>query len=238
MPEARFGLAEVARRRGEYERALAEVDGAAATEHVDPGILSRLVDFRAVLVTEQAKVAELELHAAEGGATPEELDGLAEVYAGRGRWQDAADLQAGTVDTPERRSRLAYLLFRAGRYRDALAQYTELASAGDPASLLNSGVTLAKLGDDLGALTLYDRVLEGHPDDRLARLYRANSLLRLGRRADAAAGYRAFLDQDQSGEAAERVRRILKQIAPELVPPETSPIPEAPPPPEPAAGTS
>ncbi len=234
MPEARLGLAEVARLRGEYARAIEELDGALAAEHLDPRTERRLIDFRAAIVAEQERVAGLEARAAGGEATAADLDGLVEVYAGRGRWQDAADLQARAGESPERRERLAYLLFRAGRFRDALLHYGDLGRGGDLALVLNTGVTLAKLGDDPGALAVYDRILEDRPDHRLARLYRANALLRLGRRPEAAAAYRAFLDQDERGEAAERVRRILKQIAPELVPPEALPIPPAPPPPPPA----
>ena len=47
--------------------------------------------------------------------------------------------------------------------------------------------------------------------------------------------YSEFLDLNGSGEAAERVRRILRQVAPDLLPPETPAVPPPAPAPE-AAG--
>jgi tetratricopeptide (TPR) repeat protein len=232
MPEARLGLAEVARRRGDYVLALAEVDRALAGEHLDPLNERRLTDFKEVVAKEQDRVGQLRALVAAGRATSEELTALAEVLAGRGKWARAAELQGWATDTPDRLERLAYLLFRAGRFRDAHRLYEQMAADGATTPLLNTGVTLVRLGDDLAALAAFDRILAAEPTHRLARLYRGNALLRLGRMADAAEAYRVFLEQDHRGEAAERVRRIMKQIAPEMLPPEDdSPVPAEPPPP-------
>ena len=77
----------------------------------------------------------------------------------------------------------------------------------------------------------YRRVLEMEPDHLFARIYLANSLLRLGREAEAAKVYRELLDQHDRGEAAERIRRVLAQIAPEMLPEKPAPFqPEAEPP--------
>lgn len=235
LPEARLGLAEVARRRGEYDAALEEVDGALGEQGIDPLSRRRLEDYRGRLAEERTRVAGLEMRVAGEEATAEDLTAMAEVYAGRGRWAQAADLQAWAADTPERRERLAYMLFRAGRLRNSYEIYSDLANAGDLDLLLNCGVALARLGDDEAALETFDRILAADPDHRLARLYRGNALLRLGRTSQAADEYFAFLQQDDRGEAAERVRRIMKQIAPGRLPPEdASPVPEVPPRPEPA----
>ena len=51
-----------------------------------------------------------------------------------------------------------------------------------------------------------------------AQLYLGNALLRLGQRAEAIEAYRQFLGVGEDGEAAERIRRILKQIAPQALP--------------------
>jgi len=231
MPEARFGLAEVARRRGNYVLALAEVDLALAADYVDPLNERRLIEFREVVAQEQDSVGHLRALVAAGRATSEDMTALAEVYAGRGEWARAAMLQGWASDTPDRLERLAYLLFRTGRFRDAHDLYEEMAGDGATSQMLNTGVTLVRLGDDPAALAAFDRILTTEPEHRLARLYRGNALLRLGRMADAAETYRAFLEQDHRGEAAERVRRIMKQIAPEMLPPEdASPLPAEPPP--------
>ncbi len=219
MPEARLGLAEVARRRGEYARALEEIDGGLAVERLEPLLERRLREFRVVIEQEERRVTELLARIAANEATAEDQSALARVHAERGDFGRAAELEAPVADTPERRERLAFWLFRAGRFREAHDLYVELARDGDVSLALNAGVTLAKLGNDSEALDTFDRILASEPGHRLARLYRGNALLRLGRQADAAQSYRAFLEQDDRGEAAERVRRILKQIAPALLPP-------------------
>jgi cytochrome c-type biogenesis protein CcmH/NrfG len=58
------------------------------------------------------------------------------------------------------------------------------------------------------------RALAAEPGNLRARLYLANSLVRLGRDAEAATRYREFLAGSPEGAAAERVRKILDRLAP------------------------
>ena len=76
------------------------------------------------------------------------------------------------------------------------------------------------------AIEAYQGVLETRPENLQARLYLGNALLRSGRERAAAEEYRRFLDLHDTGEDAERVRRILRQIAPDLLPEEEERIPE------------
>jgi tetratricopeptide (TPR) repeat protein len=130
---------------------------------------------------------------------------------------------------------MAYMLFRSDRFREAHELYARLASENETAAMrVNDGVAVSQLGDDEAASAAYRRALEIEPDHRLAQLYLGNALLRLGRRDQAVAAYSAFLDLDSRGESAERVRRILEQIAPEALPEKPSPLEPVPQPP--AAG--
>ena len=82
---------------------------------------------------------------------------------------------------------------------------------------------------------MFGDVLADDPSHKLAHLYLGNAMLRMRRPREAAASYRAFLDAGGENKSAERVRRILKQIAPETLPPETdSLLPEVPPFPPPS----
>lgn len=230
LPEARRGLAEVARRRGAYDQALGQIDLALSDPRMDAVTRSRIEEYRERVAAERARVAELERLVREGEATPEERSALAALYAGRGLWNEAADLQREAGDDAAQRERLAFMLFQAGRYREAHEIYAALARSGaGTAAEVNDGVTLALLGDDEAAAASYRRALEARPDHPRARLYLANALLRLGRRDEAVEAYKAFLDLGFRGEAGERVRRILRQIAPEALPPAPSPL-EPPPP--------
>jgi tetratricopeptide (TPR) repeat protein len=228
--EARRGLAEVARRRGLYDQALGQIDLALSDPRVDSMIRIRAEEYRERVEAERERVAELERRLREGQAAPQDHALLATIYAGRGLWSEAVDLQRGAGDDDAQRERLAYMLFQAGRYREAYEIYSGLAAAGSGvAAEVNGGVTLALLGDDEAAAASYRRALEIQPDHPRARLYLANALLRLERRDEAVEDYMAFLDLGFHGEAAERVRRILQQIAPNALPPAPSPL-EPPPP--------
>ena len=131
------------------------------------------------------------------------------------------DLQRGAPDTPAQKERLAYMLFKAGQYREAHSIYSELAAGSDNPDLqLNTAVSLALLGDDAAAAEAYRRVLEIAPGNRRALIYLGNSLLRMGHNGDAAQAYAESLSGNVEDEAAERIRRILLQIAPELIPEE------------------
>ena len=139
--------------------------------------------------------------------------------ARRGLWGDAAELLRDAPSSADNDEWLAYLLFQDGGYREAHEIYARLAAGGVRDDLLlNAGVALALLGSDQRAARQFGAILETDPGHRLARLYLANAQLRLGRADVAAENYRAYLDVDPSSEPAERVRRILEQIAPELLP--------------------
>lgn len=228
LPEARMGLAEVARRRGEYELALGQLDTALADPRVDAADRKRLQELRDRLVVERQQVVDLEQLVATAEATPEDHAALARIYAGRGLWKRSIELQRNAPATAEQRERLAFMLFRAERFREAHELYEELARLQRSAELeLNNGVSVAMLGNDAAAVVAYGRALAIQPDHRLARLYLGNALLRLQRPEPAVEAYTAFLRLGGRGEAAERVRRILKQIAPEALaeagdPPEAS----------------
>ena len=219
--ESRVGLARIARRRGDYELALLEIDAALRLPELDGATVGRLEALRQAVQDEELHVAELEASVASGEAAAEDFGALVDVLARRGRWGDAAELLRLTPPSPHGDELMAYLLFRDGQYRSAYAIYSGLAdSLGGTALQLNAGVALALLGNDAAAMAVYDGILEAEPHHVTARLYLANAQLRLGRIEAAATNYRAFLDAGGVREAAERVRRILKQIAPELAPAE------------------
>jgi thioredoxin-like negative regulator of GroEL len=131
---------------------------------------------------------------------------------------------------------LAFLLFQDGKYREAHGIYSRLAESEGRIELqLNAGIALALLGNDGAAAREYDAVLQSDPGHARARLYLANAQLRMGRLESAAKNYRTYLDAGGASEPTERVRRILMQIAPDLLPPEDEavvPPAELPPPPD------
>lgn len=226
MPEARAGIGAVAYRRGDFDTALAEFDAALADPRLDRMLAGRLAEYREVVAAEAAEVALLDAKVKEQTATPEEYSRLAELCVTRALWDLAAEFQAQGPDTPEQRERLAYILFKARRYRDSHEIYAELSSRSESPELrLNTGIALAKLGNDAGAVEAYRRVLEIDGENRRAWIYLGNSLLRLGDRGEAAEAYRRSLEMNAEDEAAERIRRILLQVAPDLIPEEEEPPP-------------
>lgn len=218
-PEARTGLAEVARRRGRYSLALGQVDLAMSDARLDAAQRGRLEELRESLVDEERSFAELRDRVSTDAAGADTYAELAAIYARRGEWERAVELQERAGDDPRQRERLAYMLFQAGRYRDAQALYAELASVAPSAELeINTGVTAALLGDEPGAMKAYERALARDPGNRRARLYLANAQLRAGQQDRAVDTYAEYLADGARGEAAERVRRILERIAPDRVP--------------------
>jgi tetratricopeptide (TPR) repeat protein len=223
LPMARTGLAEVDRRRGHYDDALEELDTALADDRVDATWTRRLQKFRDEIVEEQAHVAALEQKVETAEALPGDFAELAEVYARRGLWNEAVELQRLAGEEPVTRELLAYMLFQAERFREAHEIYTELADALQSVQLeVNEGISVARLGNDRAAVAAFNRALALDPEQAEARLYLGNALLRLGEREEAAQAYRAFLSRVSTGESAERVRRILEQIAPDETPAEPS----------------
>lgn len=214
-PEARIGLSEVARRRGDYSTALQELDTALADERTDSVTHARIQERRDKIAAESERAAKFEAELAAGTASPESIRGLAAILANRREWTRAAELQGGLENSGVERERYAYYLLKSGRKRVAHEIYAELAKAGPRADLeINCGVAMAGLGNDAEAVTAYRRALEIEPANVRARLYLANSLVRLGRTAEAAGIYREYLAGTPDGAAAERVKKILDAIAP------------------------
>jgi len=235
LPGARLGLADVARRHGDYDEAMAQIETALEDPRLDAVAQRRLNEFLVAVELESTRLGELTDLVESGEATPEENSEMAEIFAGRGEWERAVELQREAPDSDDARERLAYFLFQAGQYREAHTVYADLTERTDDLRLaINSGVTLALLGDDEAALDAYDRVLEIKSDSLLAQLYIGNAHLRLGRRDEAIDAYKRFLDGHSQGASAERVRRILMLLAPDLLPPEDDEVlpPAAPPPPQ------
>lgn len=221
-PEARAGMAELARRRGDYAGALAEIDSVLAASDLETPTRTRLAARREEIVAERDTAARIEPLVAAGAATREDRHALAEVYARRGMWSEAAALLQDAAAGPDR-ERLAYALLRAGRPRAAQPVYAELAAASSRPDLdLNEGVAFAGFGDDASAVLAYRRALGKDPLHADARLYLAASLLRLGRDDEAVREFKAFVDAHPEDEAVERVRRIVEQIAPGALPPAAS----------------
>ena len=215
LPQARLGLAELARRSGDYRAALEQLDLALADSRLDRRTRDVLTKRRAALVIEQSEETALTERIAGGSASAADRVALAGLQADRGRWNEAADLLATTSPEGAERERLAFYTFRAGRFRDAHEIYAELAHAQARADLeANSGAALARLGDDARALAAFERALALDAGNGRAALYRANALLRLGRASEATAAYRKFLAAHPEGETAEQARRILAQLDP------------------------
>jgi len=218
-PKARGGLAEIDRRKGDYAAALAEIDVALADTRLDRRNRDTLTKQRAAIDAERGRAATLDAAVASGSATPADLAALSALEADRGRFDRAAELLAQAAPQGKDRERLAYDLFRAGRFREAHALYAELAAATPRADLVvNDGASLARLGDAAKAKEAFERALGLDPDQPLAKLYLANAQLRLGDTAAAAATYQAFLTAFPTGAQAEQVRRILAALPKEATP--------------------
>ncbi len=213
-PESRRGLAEVARRRGQYGLALSQVDSALADERLEALQRRRLQAYREDIAEELEHLTELGLLRYFGKATPYDYAQLAMIYAARADWDAAIEALAVAEDSVLRDERLGYVLFRAGRFREALEVYDRLDTSASVDLAINRGVCAARLGHDLKAVEAYRLAMEREPGHRTAQLYLGNSYLRLGQREQAVEAYKAFLEHSTRGEAAERVRRILNQIAP------------------------
>ena len=216
-PESRRGLAEVARRRGQYELALSQVDSALADPRLEALERRKLQAYRDGIGEELERLTALEALRDAGDANPDDYAQLAMIYAARADWDAAIQALEFAEGSELRNERLGYVLFRAGRFREALDVYERIDTSDRVDLAINRGVCAARLGHDLKAVEAYRRAIELEPGHRTAQLYLANSHLRLGQREQAVTVYKAFLEHGTRGEAAERVRRILNQIAPEAV---------------------
>ena len=214
-PRAHAGLAELARRGGRYDEAIAEIDLALADPRLDRRLKEIIQATRVKLLGEKTEVAALEARAAAGTASGSDMATLASLLASRGEWPRAALLLESTSPAGPERERLAFYLFRAGRFRDAHEAYASLARETPRGDLeINDGAALARLGSDPQAIEAYDRALAKDAAADRALLFRANALLRLGRSEDAVGAYKQFLQVKPEGESAEQVRRILALLAP------------------------
>ena len=221
---ARDGLAEIERRRGNYDASLAQLDALLAEPRLDTPLRKRLVDHRAAVLVERDRSAALEAAVASGSPSRDDLRSLAAILALRGQWERAADLERSSEPAGSAREALGYYLVRAGRYREAHEVYSELARAAMRADLwVNDGVALAGMGASAGAAESFQRALALDPVEPRARLYLGNALLRLGRAGEAADAYKKYVEDHPDGEAVERVRRIMAEIAPGALPPPAPP---------------
>jgi tetratricopeptide (TPR) repeat protein len=219
LPAARRGMADLERRRGNYDAAIAMLDALLEDKRTEASIRGRAEKQRADLVVERDRYARLSDVLAKNTLTPADRRDLAGIYAGRLQWERAADLQAESAPEGIERERLAYYSLRAGRNLAAYDLYSELAKQHPRADLeVNAGVARARLGDSQGAAAAFRRALAIDPEQVRATLYLGNALLRTGNRDEAVASYKKFLEKEIHGETSERVRRILQQIAPDAVP--------------------
>jgi tetratricopeptide (TPR) repeat protein len=222
---AREGMAEIERRRGAYDAALAQLDALLGEPLLDLSVRKRIEARRGAVAAERDRATALEAAESSGTAPPGGLSALAAICASRGEWRRAADLEARSAPGGPARERLGYYLLRAGSYRDAHEIYAGLAAAEPRTGLsINDGVALAGAGDDDAAARAFERALAIDPVEPRARLYLGNACLRLGRKEDAVAAYKRYADDHPDGESVERVRRILAEIAPGALPPPPPPV--------------
>ena len=218
LAAAHEGIAEVLRRRGIHAGAAETLTTALSDPRLDSTGRARLEQRLAAVREEGVRLATLEQAIAGGQAAPQDVLALAAIEAGRGNWARAAELQSRVAAEGRELERLAWYLLEAGRPREALAVYERLGpAAARPDLEINRGVALAALGDDAGATQRYRAVLAADAGNAVAQLYLGNALLRLGRTREAADAYVSFLRLDATGERAERVRRVLRIIAPEAL---------------------
>jgi tetratricopeptide (TPR) repeat protein len=217
-PKARAGLAEINRRRGDYDAALLQLDAALADERINRPNREELTGKRTAIAAERDRAAALAAVVASGAAAPADFATLAALEAAKGRFDRAADLLKSASPVGPDRERLAFYLFRAGRFREAHEVYAALAeethAQGRADLAVNDGAALARLGDDAEAKKAFERALTIDPGQPLAKLYLGNVQLRMGDAAGAAATYRAFLTEFPTGASAEQVRRVLSELRP------------------------
>jgi superkiller protein 3 len=213
-PDAGAGMAEVARRRGEYRVALDYLDTVLGDERLEPRTRVRIEDYRAAVVAERDRIAALEEAFEAGSATRDEMQELAVIYGRRLLWERAVEVESRVGPEGLERQRIAYYLLQSGRYKDAEAEYAALTKLSTRADFeINHGVALSGLGRDEEAIRAYQRAMELDAGLAEAQLYVGNALLRLGREDEAVGEFRRFLGMTNgSPEAKERIRRVLEVI--------------------------
>jgi len=191
------------RARGEKEMLLS-LTAAVAGAPDDPNAHAALARLYSSLRAHQ-RAAEEYLAAAARAGLP---------AAGTG--QPAAD--APPLDAVALRFDAGLAFLSARRFSDAIATLDAVAqSAPDDNvrldALFDSGVARARAGLDAAAETAFRDYLARRPADAEAHLYLGNALLRLGHRDEARLEYAAYLEKADPGPDADRVRRLVADLA-------------------------
>jgi Flp pilus assembly protein TadD len=113
------------------------------------------------------------------------------------------------------RQQFAETLISWGQLPEAKTQLERAIAAkpDDPGSWLDLGMLRNHEGDRVGALAAFSRSKELAPNDPRPRLTLAVFLWKQGKRADAAAEYRALLELDLPDRLREKVRWALDELA-------------------------
>ncbi len=206
------GMAEIARRNGDYTAALEQIDSALEDNRIQTAERSELEQFRSEVAAEEIRLDTLLAAIDDQTATTGDYSLLAGIHARRGEWTRAAELERlGEREIP---GLLGYYLLKAGDFATAEQFYRDYSDTdGNPDLLLNHGIALAALGRDQDAADLYREALEMDEGHALAWLYLGNAYVRLGRNEAAVDAFRRFLQTGTEQHTSERVRRILEQLS-------------------------
>ena len=111
------GMAEIARRGGDYATALEQIDAGLADDRLRKVERSDLEQFRADVAAEEIRLNKLLVAMDEQTATTSDYSLLARIHARRGEWAQAAAMeQLGENSTP---GLLGYYLLQAGNFAAA-----------------------------------------------------------------------------------------------------------------------
>ena len=109
QPHGLYGLAEVARRRGQYELSLERIDAALGDPRLDAILAGRFETYRAEVVEEKQNFERLEALVDTGEAESDHYSELALIYADRRLWERASELQRQVAPSAEQRERTSVL---------------------------------------------------------------------------------------------------------------------------------
>jgi tetratricopeptide (TPR) repeat protein len=182
----------------------------------DPRDLIALARFLAAQGAHQRAADLLERAAAIGG-DPGPVPALGPVPAGGPSAVIAGDSTRAAAPEPillEAAGELcaARLFARAGTIYQQILDRAGTDADTHAAARFNLGVARAGLGLDEAAAEAFTSFLSEHPGDGPALLYLGNASFRLGRKEDARAAYKAFLETAGAGPETTQVERILKTI--------------------------
>jgi tetratricopeptide (TPR) repeat protein len=169
----------------------------------------RLVDAALALLDNNLHIAEplLRAHLKEQPHDIAAIRMMAELAGRIGRYSDAENLLRRALelapDFMAARSNLATVLYRQNRSVEAVAEL-EFLLAHDPGHTGNANLKAAshgRLGDYDEALTLYEQVLEKHPEQPKVWMSYGHVLKTVGRQEECIAAYRtALIHAPQLGE--------------------------------------